>query len=369
MGSLERAIAIPTGHMAGGDFVQRKSALCYRSLGDSVRFVAAPSQGSVGAAYDGPVISHRSLPAEMPWVWVANGTRSPSAVFDVPRPIANLGPALRLSVAVDEGVIDSFVDDLRLGLRVEAKPAEDLNDNPGGESPVAVSQPAGIEPRVEVLVLGPVEVSGWKQIPNRSIVTELACYLALHRDRATSGEELRAAIWPAHAREASAKSLRTYMSLLRKSLGVGLVPPGSGTGYRIGAGVVSDWDRFKELAERGAARDDLRGALDLVRGRPFAGVSPSSFGWVFSELLVSEIEVTIVETARRLVDQLCAADDFAAASWAVRQGLRAVPTDYGLWDLRLTIAGRLGRDELVRARRDAKAALGDDASELFSATD
>jgi len=47
-----------------------------------------------------------------------------------------------------------------------------------------------------VRVLGPVEVESWRRVPDRAIVTELACYLALHTDRAMSGDELRFALRP-----------------------------------------------------------------------------------------------------------------------------------------------------------------------------
>jgi hypothetical protein len=272
---------------------------------------------------------------------------------------------------VDSATADAFVDALRAEAW-EDEPYDPWNeeDNSGelddADSVVeAAPVTALVTSDVEVRVLGPVEVIGWSQAPDRAIVTELACYLALHRGRVVPGDELRAALWPDAAREASAKSLRTYMSLLRKALGPEHVPVGSGSGYRVGAGVSTDWLRFRELAGSGATPGQLREALELVRGRPFVGVPATSFGWVFSELLVSEIEVGIVDAARRLAEALTSSGDLVGESWAVRQGLLAVPTDYGLWEMRLAIAGRQGRDELARARRDAEAALGDDAVDLF----
>jgi len=47
-----------------------------------------------------------------------------------------------------------------------------------------------------VRVIGPVEIEGWRRVPERAIVTELACYLALHPDQAMSGDELRFALRP-----------------------------------------------------------------------------------------------------------------------------------------------------------------------------
>jgi len=94
-------------------------------------------------------------------------------------------------------------------------------------------------------------------------------------------------------------------------------------------------------------------------------VPSTSFGWVFSELLVSEIEVGVVDATRRLAEVLTSNGDLTGASWAVRQGLLAVPTDYGLWELRLAITRHQSRDELARACRDAEAALGEDAADLL----
>ena len=320
--------------------------------------------------YDGPVIVARSQEPDDLWVWVANGTRPNAEVFQIPGPVRV--PHQRLtSSTVDGGAADVFVDGPGAeawegetqGLWVEGHDSKELDDAEGvGEVATAT---ALTTTKVDIRVLGPVEVIGWRQRPDRAVVTELACYLALHRNRVIPADELRAALWPDVAREASAKSLRTYMSLLRKSLGSERVPMGSGSGYRIDDAVGTDWLRFEELTGMGATPGQLRAALELVRGRPFSGVSPTSFGWVFSELLVSEIEVGIVDVTRRLAGILSFNDDLSGALWAVRQGLLAVPSDYGLWELRIAIAGHQGRDELARARRDAEAALGEDGVDLF----
>jgi hypothetical protein len=321
--------------------------------------------------YDGPVIAARSQAVGEQWVWVANGTRPRADVFRAPGPVAGLPRQLLPSLLVDDATADAFVDALRAELYEDEGhypwDEEDELEEPSDAESVVEAAPvtAPSAAAVEVRVLGPVEVIGWSQMPDRAVVTELACYLALHPNRVIPGEELRAALWPDAAREASAKSLRTYMSLLRKSLGPEHVPVGSGSGYRVGPGVGTDWIRFRELAGVGATPDQLREALELVRGRPFAGAASTSFGWVFSELLVSEIEVVVVDAARRLADSLSGNGDLAGASWAVRQGLLAVPTDYGLWEVRIAVAGRQGRDELTRARRDAEAAFGEDAVTLF----
>ncbi|MGH9086970.1 MAG: hypothetical protein ACRDYZ_02505 [Acidimicrobiales bacterium] len=61
---------------------------------------------------------------------------------------------------------------------------------------------------MEVRVLGPAEVVGWRFPPDRQVVTELCCYRALHGERPMVGDTIRSTLWP-ESREASAKSLRT----------------------------------------------------------------------------------------------------------------------------------------------------------------
>ena len=331
----------------------------------------ADHQSSTTATYDGPIMAAWSDGVGQQWVWVANGTRPSADVFSAPGPVAVRPRQHLASLRVDAATADAFVDSLRAEAWEdeghdpwdEEDTIPELDDAESDGEAAPVTAPDATD--VQVRVLGPVEVIGWSQRPDRAVVTELACYLALHPSRVVPGEELRAALWPDAAREASAKSMRTYMSLLRKSLGPEHVPVGTGSGYRIGNGVSTDWLQFRELTGQRATIGQLRQALELVRGRPFAGVPSTSFGWVFSELLVSEIEVGIIDASRRLAETLFGNGDLTGASWAVMQGLLAVPTDYGLWELRLAIARRQGRDEMARARRDAEGALGEDAGDLF----
>ena len=106
---------------------------------------------------------------------------------------------------------------------------------------------AGTGEQVLVKVLGTVEIEGWRETPKRRIVSELACYLALHAGRPVSGEVLRAALWPEADSEASAKSLRNYMSDLRRALGSEHVPMARGTGYSVS--VRCDWTRVHRAGE------------------------------------------------------------------------------------------------------------------------
>jgi hypothetical protein len=125
-----------------------------------------------------------------------------------------------------------------------------------------------------------------------------------------------------------------------------------------------DWIEFQRLTGSGASTDNLTSALQLVRGQPFAGMAPH---WVYSELLVSEMEVTVIRVAKQLADVMMESDHLDLAAWALGQGLLAIPSDIGLWELQLSIARRRGPDELRRACRDAEAVLGADAAELIQA--
>ena len=121
-------------------------------------------------------------------------------------------------------------------------------------------------------------------------MVELACYLALHRERPVSGESLRAALRPDGSKEQSAKTLRTYLSMLRKALGPDALPSRPSGGYQLASWVTTDWERFVELS-RSDDVDDALEALSLIRGRPFEGVPSGTYAWVFSEFLVSDMEV------------------------------------------------------------------------------
>jgi two-component SAPR family response regulator len=219
-----------------------------------------------------------------------------------------------------------------------------------------------------VKVLGDVEVEGWLELPRRSVITELAVYLAMHPSRPLSGGELRNALWPETdtATEASAKSLRTYMSELRRLLGADVVPSARGGGYSFSTGVLSDWAMVQYLVGQSLVegldslgqRELLYEALWLVRGRPFSGVN---YNWVFSELLLSEIEGTIRRAAIRLFELCIEVGDWTNALFAVRKGLLASPYEQYLWGNALSLSAELGPSDLERTWRECQATLGEQA--------
>ena len=196
-------------------------------------------------------------------------------------------------------------------------------------------------------VLGPVEVEDWLVPPERAIVTELACYLALHRERPLSGEQLALALRPDEAREPSAKTMRTCTSLLRKAVGTMYLPSRGSGGYQFTFMVGTGWEIFKDWSTKDQEFSTRLAALDLIRGRPFQGVPAGTYGWVFSELWISQIESAIVALATEMGHECLYQCLVPKAEKAVRQGLLAVPYDRGLWKLRLEIAARQGATAFI----------------------
>lgn len=223
-----------------------------------------------------------------------------------------------------------------------------------------------------VAVLGPVVVDDWVVEPDRRAVTELLCFLALHPGRAVPADEIRAALWPGDGLggDVSGKSLRNTASLLRRCIGADRFPEAErGAGYRLTDDVVTDWQRCEDLVQASSAggpreAETLTDALALVRGAPFDGVPSGSYGWAWSELLVSRMEVAITDAAHRLVSLSSASGDLEQAEWAALQGLAALPYDRRLWGGLLSVAAAGGRQKLARAWRDAQAVLGAEAEDL-----
>src|SRR5207245_9416887 len=162
---------------------------------------------------------------------------------------------------------------------VEVAVASDGDESPNSDDDV--SQPAD----VEVRVLGPVEVEGWATPPNRRKLTEVVVYLATH-DRAIVTDTLRNAVWVS-ADDDSYPMFKQAVSRARAALGEDAdggrhLPEAHDGRYRLGPRVGCDWREFQRLtrAARRSPSDDeidlLRRAVALVRGAPFAEVTPGT---------------------------------------------------------------------------------------------
>ena len=82
-----------------------------------------------------------------------------------------------------------------------------------------------------------------------------------------------------------------------------------------------------------------------------------TYGWVFSELWISQIETMIASVALSVGTECLESGLLEKAHRAVHQGLLAVPYDVALWRLRLQVATAVGPTALTRAKTDAAAAL------------
>ena len=242
----------------------------------------------------------------------------------------------------------------------------------GGEVSAPLDEDEGNE-GARVLVLGPVDVrwpngpTGYR--PQRRKLAEVVAYLATHRNRPVPAERLRTAAWPLSDNERSGEvadsTFRATMSRTRTALGTdgagtALLPESRDGSYELSPAVTCDWDDFRRLVGRadGVADEEaaelLRRALFLVRGAPFADSPRGSFGWAWSEQLVSAIEVTVAGAAARLGALALDAGQHAAARWAAERGLLVLPTQEGLHRLRMSAAVAAGDfDGLEQAYTEA----------------
>jgi hypothetical protein len=331
--------------------------------------------------YDGPTIYTDANLRARGFTWIVNGFQSPQRQFGPPRFLGQrpLNPLVfdDSGAEVNSRVIESFrAEALELDiydpLTDEAflwePPTADvtasqlpISRSPATEVVGTASGEDEASERIEVRILGPVEVLGWRVAPERPILTELVCYLALHRDRPLTGEALRSALRPDQAdKEQSAKTLRTYLSMLRKALGPEALPAASSGGYRLADSVITDWEVFKDRADALDVEAKLN-ALRLIRGRPFEGVAADAYTWVFSEFWISDVEVAVINRAKEAA-QLCRETGRNEdALWALRQGLLVARSDYTLWDMYLSFASEVGDSTFRAAQKMARSALGDDA--------
>ncbi len=95
--------------------------------------------------------------------------------------------------------------------------------------------------------------------------------------------------------------------------------PGTSAGYTLTEEVGVDWGWFQRLTRAGAELHQLYAGLRLIRGRPFADVPTNRFSWIYSELLVSEMEVAMVSAAKRAATVALGGDgNLRLAAWSGR---------------------------------------------------
>lgn len=319
-------------------------------------------------SYRGPRVTARG-DFPRPWVFVADARASLAGRFAAP-PARVRRPALSADVAPGAMPVDRGDDVEQVAVGEDSDVVGVISDGIEERAHAEEGHPSEVRERgssdaarVEVRVLGPLEVLGWRDPGGRATqLAEILTYLVFHRDRPVRGPALRLALRPEIDDEITEETLHAYVSMLRRALGRDLFPPATREGYRLAGTVRSDWERFCVLAGSDASPENLEEALDLVRGRPFAGVPEGTFRWVDAELVVSEIDTAVANAALRLAEVKRSMGDTERASWAVRQGLSCSPYNISLWRFHLSLAEGRGPGALARARKEAEAALGADAS-------
>ena len=213
----------------------------------------------------------------------------------------------------------------------------------------------------EILVLGPLDITGLGSSGRGRRLADLAAYLYLRPHR--TAEAIAEAMNPLEPWSRRTVVART--SDLRKLLGS--TPDGTAYLPRVTqnatypkmTGVRCDWIRFLRLAERGLSGGtdgiaDLEAALKLVRGRPFQG---SNASWAMPE--AQEMASRIVDVAHTAAVQRISTAQWDAARSAIGTGLDVEPTAERLYRDWITLEHRRGNrarlscvvNELQRALR------------------
>lgn len=188
-------------------------------------------------------------------------------------------------------------------------------------------------------MLGPLRVTGAARCFRRAWSAELVTYLALHR-RGASTDQWTAALWP--DRIMAPATVHSVISDARRALGRGPSGaehlPRSRGRLRLAPSVVSDWERFGELAALG--HDGRWDALALVRGRPFEDLRCPD--WPVLEGWTAEIEEAVAAVAEQVGREELARGRPATAVRAARLGLRVAPFEERLFRLLLSATHAVG---------------------------
>jgi nucleoid-associated protein YgaU len=205
--------------------------------------------------------------------------------------------------------------------------------------------------KVEVRVLGAVEIVGSNQPLDGGKPAEIVAYLATHPG-GIDGDRLRTALWPATKIPAQ-KTFANTISNTRQRLGARHFPHATNDLYQLGPAVTTDLARLEAMVRYARRQDDatvipiLQAALELVRGLPFT--TAHGFNWAQPEGLVAHAEALVVEAAHRMATLCMEHDDPASADWAARQGLLASPGNEALFRDRMAAANAAGNPAGVEA--------------------
>lgn len=231
---------------------------------------------------------------------------------------------------------------------------------------ISVREPEAAGPPISVAVevLGPVRIDhSSRGFGGHPRLTELVTYLAMHRGGATS-EAFSTALWP--DRRIPTQTVSNRLCEARRALG--LAPDGLPRLRRSGArhllvDVDTDWDRYRELSSESYPAPSWQAALELVRGRPFEGLSRGE--WVHLEGFAIAIEAAVVGVACRLGTYSLERARPELAEWAGQRALLVAPWDERLHRLLMRSADAMGnRGGVEAAMRSLAQALELDGDPL-----
>jgi hypothetical protein len=192
-----------------------------------------------------------------------------------------------------------------------------------------------------VNIVGRRQLVGFPTEGGSPVLEALATYLVCHDSHHLSADQIALGMWPLGRPrgDVSRKTVHNYLSGLRSWIGAEHLPDAASAGGYLIDGIESDWATFQRLA-READRVDAESAralrtqaMELIRGRPFEGLSGSGYDWVDEERLVAVMIKAIVDCATRLGNDRMEAGEFHAAQEAAEAGLRGAPNEYVLWEL------------------------------------
>lgn len=211
---------------------------------------------------------------------------------------------------------------------------------------------------VSLRLLGKLDVSvnGQSVHPGGPKQRALLCYLVLHAGEPVSIAALIAAVWGEDAPDEAIRSVRTYVSNLRRLLGSAVDLRGEQGTYQLDVRTIAtDVDRFRTMVADAATLQDpsdrscaLRAALDLWHGpfladvdRPWVSEHSSVLGWERLRAIAAWADATL------------AANQPADVIPVIEAALAQAPLDEQLGGLLMRALYRSGRqaDALAVYRR------------------
>jgi DNA-binding SARP family transcriptional activator len=233
-------------------------------------------------------------------------------------------------------------------------PYQPAHGHRSGSAPKSAgsSRPRHAAPCVRINVLGPVQINGAEQ-PLEPKQAELLLALALHAPVGVSNSGLAGLLGTDADHPRPADSVRQLITRTRKRLGQ--APDGQEYIIHLGSGIyvphgdlALDWASFSALARRGLAErrpEDLRAAMTLVRGEPFA----DCYHWWIDVSLIETMRAEVIDTAELLSQLELAAGDPQAAARAAKAGLAAEPAAEQLWRALMRAESQAGNPDGIAA--------------------